>query len=177
LTAEHPALDVHRVLDALNRRNVEFVLVGGLSAVAHGASRLTHDFDCLPERTEANLDRLAGALRELGAFLRVDGLSDEEARALPLPIDGRTLQSMELSTWRTEAGDVDVLAALPDRTGHLVGFPELAGRSIELRLSDHIVLVAGLDDVIASKEWADRPKDREALPELRQLRDRPEQPS
>ncbi len=29
--------------------------------------------------------------------------------------------------------------------------------------------VVALDDVIASKEWADRPKD-EALPELRQLR-------
>jgi len=32
-------------------------------------------------------------------------------------------------------------------------------------------MVAGLDDVIASKEWANRPKDHEALPELRQLRD------
>ncbi len=27
-----------------------------------------------------------------------------------------------------------------------------------------------LDDVIASKEWADRPKDREPLPELRALK-------
>lgn len=33
------------------------------------------------------------------------------------------------------------------------------------------VLVAALDDVIASKEWADRPKDREALVELRKLAD------
>jgi hypothetical protein len=31
--------------------------------------------------------------------------------------------------------------------------------------------MAALDDIIASKEWADRPKDREALPELRALRD------
>jgi predicted nucleotidyltransferase len=33
------------------------------------------------------------------------------------------------------------------------------------------VHVAGLDDIIASKEHADRGKDREALPELRRLRD------
>jgi hypothetical protein len=31
------------------------------------------------------------------------------------------------------------------------------------------IVVADLQDVIASKEWADRPKDREALPELRGL--------
>jgi hypothetical protein len=31
------------------------------------------------------------------------------------------------------------------------------------------IRVAALDDVIASKEWADRPKDHEALPELRTL--------
>jgi hypothetical protein len=34
------------------------------------------------------------------------------------------------------------------------------------------VIVVALDDLIASKEWADRPKDRDALPELRRLRER-----
>ena len=34
-----------------------------------------------------------------------------------------------------------------------------------------IAYVARLDDVIAAKEHADRPKDRDALPELRRLRD------
>ncbi len=33
------------------------------------------------------------------------------------------------------------------------------------------VRLASLEDVIASKEWANRPKDHEALPELYQLRD------
>ncbi|HET7486379.1 MAG TPA: hypothetical protein VFJ85_00520, partial [Acidimicrobiales bacterium] len=37
--------------------------------------------------------------------------------------------------------------------------------------SDGIAMrVADLDDVIASKQWADRPKDRAALEELRTLR-------
>ena len=31
------------------------------------------------------------------------------------------------------------------------------------------VRVAALEDIIASKEWADRPKDRAALEELRRL--------
>jgi len=34
-----------------------------------------------------------------------------------------------------------------------------------------VLRVASLDDIIASKEWSNRPKDREALPELRSLRE------
>jgi hypothetical protein len=34
------------------------------------------------------------------------------------------------------------------------------------------VTVASIDDVIASKQWANRPKDRDALPELIAIRDR-----
>jgi len=33
------------------------------------------------------------------------------------------------------------------------------------------VHVAALEDIIAAKEYANRPKDREALPELRAIRD------
>ena len=48
----------------------------------------------------------------------------------------------------------------------------LADRADELELDGTFVRVAALDDVIASKEWADRPKDRDALAELRALRPR-----
>ena len=180
MTTEHPHLDVDRLLDVLQRHDVAYLLVGGLSALARGATRPTDDFDCLPERSAPNLDRLAAALRDLGARLRVGGLSDEEAKALPVVIDASTLRSMEISTWRTDAGDLDVLAAIPDREGHHVRFDELRSRASTLPLGSHAVMVAALDDVIASKEWADRPKDHDALPELRRLRDderRPHDPS
>jgi hypothetical protein len=41
---------------------------------------------------------------------------------------------------------------------------------VALVVNDEVtVVVADLHDIIASKEWANRPKDREALPELRDL--------
>jgi hypothetical protein len=48
---------------------------------------------------------VAGALRSLDARLRVKGLPE----GLAVPIDGRFLANLELSTWRTRAGDVDVV--------------------------------------------------------------------
>jgi len=169
--AEIP-LDLDRVLATLNRHGVDYLLVGGVSAIAHGATRPTVDFDCLAERSKANLDRLADALKDLHARLRVGGMSDEESKALPTIIDAKTFEATLTSTWRTDAGDFDVLSAIPDRAGNRQGYADLIERATSAPLGRHSVLVASLDDVIASKEWANRPKDHEALPELRELRDR-----
>lgn len=91
---EPPHLDVARLLDVLDRHDVDYILVGGIAAQAHGAHRPTKDFDCLARRTADNLDRLAAALRELKARLRVEGLSDDEAAQLPVQVEGATLARM-----------------------------------------------------------------------------------
>jgi len=64
-----------------------------------------------------------------------------------------------------------ILADIPDRLGWYMSYRELVERASELNLDGIVVRVAALDDVIASKEWAGRPKDRDALPEVRALRD------
>jgi len=164
--------DLARIADTLARHRVEYLLVGGVAARAHGARRLTYDVDCVAARAEGNLDRLAWAMRDLHARLRVEGLSDDEAALLPVHLSGATLARMEISTWRTDAGDLDVLADIPDRQGRHLSYEELATRAAELDLDGLVLRVAALEDVIASKEWADRPKDRAALDELRSLRQR-----
>lgn len=82
--ADHPPLDIDRVVEVFDRHHVQYLLVGGVAARLHGSERLTEDVDVLPEDGDENLRRLAAALTELGAFLRVGGMSDDEARALPV---------------------------------------------------------------------------------------------
>ncbi|MGQ0744313.1 MAG: hypothetical protein ACT4OS_08285 [Acidimicrobiales bacterium] len=167
---EAPFLDLDQILAVLDRHLVEFLVVGGVTAIAYGAIRPTSDLDCVARRSGTNLDRLAAALRELNARLRIAGLSDKEAAALPTQLDRDTLARMEISTWRTDAGDLDVLIDIADRSGRRMGFDELIGRATVQDVKGRIARIAALDDVIASKERANRPKDREALPELRALR-------
>jgi len=169
MTREPPALDLRRLLTTLDRHKVDYVLVGGVAAIAHGAMRPTTDLDCLARRSRENFGRLADAMRELNARLRVEGLADEDAARLPVQLDADTLGRMEISTWRTDAGDFDVLTDIPARDGHRLRYDDLIGRSEIQDVHGIAVRVAALEDVIASKEWADRPKDREALPELRDL--------
>jgi hypothetical protein len=159
------------LIEVLDRYEVEYLIVGGAAAYAYGAERPTEDADCVVRRERANLDRLAGALRELHARLRVGGMTDAEAQALPVQIDGTTLDLAGMSTWMTDAGPFDVLAGLEAPDGRLVPYEELALRATVLQGDGFVIPAAGLEDIIRAKERADRNKDREALPELRRLRD------
>ena len=167
--SEHPPFDLARIVETLARHGVEYLLVGGVGAAAHGALQPTFDFDCLAKRTFENLTRLGAAMRELNARLRAEGVDDEVAKALPVQLGPEFLAAIELSTWRTDAGDFDVLADMPNRTGGKVRYDELRSRAVTRGVGSVQVVVAGLDDIIASKEWANRPKDLAALPELRAL--------
>ncbi len=82
---ETPEPDLARIVSVLDRHRVEYLIVGGHATRAYGAQRMTHDSDCLVKTGRENLERLAAALRELNARLRVSGLSDEESAALPIP--------------------------------------------------------------------------------------------
>jgi hypothetical protein len=121
------------------------------------------------EAATQNLDRLAAARLDLNAYLRVHGMSDEEAAALPVRIDSVTLLRSELSTWRTEAGDLDVLADIPDREGRRRSYEDLLVGANTVNRAGLVLRVAGLAEIIASKQWANRPKDLDALPELHRL--------
>jgi nucleotidyltransferase AbiEii toxin of type IV toxin-antitoxin system len=168
MTSEAGSFDLDRILTTLERHLVEYVMVGGLGARAHGATRPTLDVDFVPRSTIENLDRLAAALRELGARLRVGGMSDEEARKLPVVIDGATLAAFGSTTWATDAGPIDVLHDLPTAYGRR-SYDDLLSTSMMASLDGIGIRVASLGEIIASKRHADRAKDREAIPELEQL--------
>jgi hypothetical protein len=156
------------VIKTLARHRVEFVLVGGLASQARGATRLTADIDVCPRWTMENLGRLASALAELGAEIKIEEGSIE---TLAVPVDAKTISNLEIGTWRTSAGDVDILLGIP-RTSRveLARYEELMENASVLDFGRDQVAVASLTDLIRSKEVSDRIKDREALSELRDLR-------
>jgi hypothetical protein len=55
-----PPLDLEGIVEMLDRHGVEYVLVGGVGAQLHGATRRTLDFDVCPAWESNNLERLAG---------------------------------------------------------------------------------------------------------------------
>lgn len=156
-------LDPDALFACLGRHGVQYVLIGGLAAVLHGSPLPTVDADICPSREPDNLKRLAAALDDLEARIR----SADTPQGVPFPRDAAFLTSVELLNLVTRAGDLDI-AFLPAGG---VEYTTLATRARPVRIRDVTIPVAALEDVIRSKEAANRPKDRRSLPVLRQLLD------
>ena len=63
-------IDFIKILKTLNNHEVNFIIIGGVSAVLHGAPVTTFDLDIIHHRTEQNVDKLLDALHELNAYYR-----------------------------------------------------------------------------------------------------------
>jgi hypothetical protein len=151
-----------KLLRTLERHRVRYVVIGGVGATLHGSPLPTRDTDICPEPSESNLERLAAALRELEARIR----APDASAGLPFTCDAAFLRQMKLLNLTTAFGDLD-LSFEPAGTR---GYEELEPRSVRYDLGDGVVLpVAALEDIIRSKEAANRDKDRQTLPTLRLL--------
>ncbi len=156
-------LDPECIFRVLATHEVDYVLIGGLAAVLHGSTAMTNDADILPSSDEANLERLSSALKNLQARLRAqsdpDGVQFDPHPAL--------IASMAMLNMTTRCGDLDLTFS----PAGLSGYDDVLSKSVTYQLSGHTVHVAALDDIIRSKQAANRPKDHATLPILQALKE------
>ena len=145
-------------LAVLHEHDTDFVVIGAFAAVAQGYPLPTEDLDIAPSRDGDNLERLAAALLELHAELRLPG-----GKTHSFPIDADYLARADSWTLATTAGPLDVLFA-PTGTS---GYEDLRRDAVRATLRGTPVLLASLRDIIRMKEAARRPKDEAQLPALR----------
>jgi hypothetical protein len=155
--------DPAHIITTLAGREVDYVLIGGLAGALHGSPAATNDADICPSRTAENRCRLAAALVDLDARIRVDSDPD----GVPFDRSAAFLDVVELLNTTTSAGDLDI-SYVPIGTE---GYDDLAERAVEFDIGGVRVRVASLDDIIHSKRTAGRPKDLATLPVLEALRD------
>jgi len=152
---EHVAAMCQVLLD----HGVEFVVIGGMAARLHGTGHATLDVDVCPATTDNNLVALSAALTQLGARLRVEGEPDGVAFAA----HPDALRQVTTMTLITDHGPLDLCFA-PEGFEH--GYAQLHPSALHVVVGAVNVPVASLEDVVASKRAAGRPKDVAALPAL-----------
>jgi len=153
--------DPERIITVLARHEVRFVLIGATAARLHGFPRLTADADITPSRDRHNLNRLAGALRQLEAKIYTESLPE----GLPFDVSAQTLERADLWNLTTSAGRLDVAFA-PSGTG---GYDDLMKGAVEFDVFGVKLLAASLEDIIRSKEAAGRPQDRQDVAVMREM--------
>jgi predicted nucleotidyltransferase len=140
-----------RILEDLNRAEVEYVLIGGIAMIRHGVVRATRDIDAVFDPTEENVNRIRGLVAEWEAT-RPDGS--------PVQMDdigpNRTIHLA------TPHGDLDLLsekvAAIP--------YVRLRERADVKKVDGVPAPICSLADLVALKRAAGRERDIADLSDL-----------
>jgi len=151
--ASPPPVNLTTLLARLAASGTEFLLVGGLAAVAQGAPLTTVDVDVVHRRDPGNVGRLLGFLATVDARYR--GQPPERVlrpTAEHLLGDGHQLLA-------TDLGPLDVLGAIEGGRGYESLLPE----SVEVTVEGQRVRVVRLETLASLKRASTDPKARYVL--------------
>ena len=153
---QNATLDFFEILQTLKRHKVDFIIVGGVCAVLHGAPVSTFDLDIVHSRSEDNLTRLKEALEDLDAYYR----TRRDKRLIP---DITHLASPGHQLLMTRFGPLDLLGTI----GEGKSYEDLIEQTSKESLENMSVYLLNLETLINIKEKIGREKDNAVLPVLR----------
>ncbi len=153
------SIDFFGLLETLTFYTVDFIVVGGVGAILHGAPITTFDLDIVHSRQVDNVARLMKALESLDTFYRgqFGRIIQPNAKALLGP--GHHLLE-------TKRGPLDVLGMI----GKNRDYDWLLSHTLEVDLGEGLhVRTLDLKTLIAVKKETFRDKDRISLMLLQEL--------
>jgi len=150
------AMKIAELLQSLADKQVQYVLVGGLAVQLHGFLRATFDIDLVLAMTDENLVRFIDVANNYGL-----------KPGMPVPIDSLR-NSGQIEQWHREKGMLAFSLREPQTGGSVVDvlvrpevtFEKLSASAVEGQLFGRRVPIASIDDLLAMKRIANRPKDR-----------------
>lgn len=158
--------EIEQALEALNRAEARYLVVGGIAVVLHGYLRTTADLDLVIHLDRANVLRAMQALGNLGyrprAPVQAEAFADPEQRAAWRREKGLTVFSLWSPAHPTM--EIDCFVEEP------FDFDAVFARAVRVRLDRIDATVIGLEDLIALKRSVGRPRDHEDVAALEALR-------
>lgn len=147
-----PPAELTTLLSKLASSGAEFVLVGGLAAVAQGAPLTTQDVDVVHRRTAENVDRLLTFLAGLNACYR-------ERPDVAIRPSRDALLGAGHNLLMTDLGPLDLLGTIEGGRG----YDDLVASAVSVELHGHSVRVLALETLAQLKRGATSPKDKRTL--------------
>ena len=136
--------DFQDFLQAFNKREVKYLLIGGYSVILHGYSRTTGDMDLWVEKTEENYEKIVEAFADFG-----------------MPIFDMTIHNFlrnpmyDVFTFGRPPVAIDVLTSVK----RLI-FEEAYERRITYQVDENLnIPLIHYDDLISVKKAVGRPRD------------------
>ncbi len=150
-------INLSDVLEGLLEAGVDFILVGGLAAVVHGAPLTTMDVDIVHSQSPENIDKLFAFLKSVDAVHR--RLDDKLIQP-----QNRDLSGKGHVLPKTRIGPLDVLAVIEGGRS----YEDLLEHTVAINFRGHTLRVLSLKTLIELKETSTDPKDKQRLSVLKE---------
>lgn len=154
--------DLKALLQRLLKNKIDFVLIGGFAGTVHGSTLVTQDLDICLAVTEEEITKLRAALKDINPRHRMNPSFKPSFMDYPKDLTGVNNIYLE-----TEVGVLDILSSCEPAGS----FHEIKSRAISISLYGYSCHVISIDDLIKIKETMKRPKDLQAVHELKLIRD------
>jgi hypothetical protein len=151
--------DLEKLLERLVQHQVEFVVIGGYAAVAHGASYVTFDLDVCCPFIGGNLEKIHAALIDLHPYYR------ETPQELPFTLKPDLASRLNNLYLKTDLGQLDCLGSLPE----IGDYAFAAAHSVPVELPFGLCRFLDCPTLIRVKETVRRPKDLLVASHLRAI--------
>ncbi len=153
--------NLERLLERLVRQEVEFVVIGGYAAMAHGSTYLTAILDICMPFTGTNLERIHAAFTDLHPYHRMT------PQKIPFTVPADVEHGFKNVYLKTDLGQIDCLGSLPD-----VGDYEFAKtHRVSMKVPFGECRFLNCPTLIRAKEIVGRPKDFLVAKQLRAILD------
>ena len=154
--------DLKKLLETLLENKIDFVLIGGFAAVVHGSTLVTQALDICMAMSDYNVENLRKILKDYDPWHRMN----RKAR-LSFLEHPKTTEGLNNIYLQTDLGILDILS----ETQPAGNFETIKKNSIEIPLYGHKCKIISIDDLIKVKEKMNRPKDVQAVIELKKIRE------
>lgn len=151
------------ILQRLSACHVDFVIVGGFAAVAHGSTMVTQDLDICCDFSAPNLMRLQKAIADIHPVHRLT------SKCVPLQLTFMSCKDLKNLYLDTDIGPLDCLSSVLG----IGAFEKVRKCSVRIKgRGNRMFRVLSLDALIRAKKAMRRPKDKEAVIQLQAIRNR-----
>jgi hypothetical protein len=143
------AKDFRDFLEAFNNNNVEYLVVGGYSVIAHGYMRTTGDLDVWVNKTKTNYKKIKTAFNEFG--MPVFDMTEKNFLSL----------KFDVFSFGVSPVNIDLITDLKGMT-----FKEAFPNKIHQKMGGVLIAILSREDLIKSKIASGRARDIDDIENL-----------
>ncbi len=153
------------LLTRLKDSGLEFVVIGGVCVVYHGAALATFDLDICCAFGEANIQRIENAVKDLNPVHRLT------ANKLPLETTRGSFRDLKNLHLQTDLGKLDCLGEVKG----LGNYESVVAQSVMASFSYGQFRFLSMDALITAKQAVGRDRDLDAVRRLLAIKEKKQQ--